>query len=181
VQYRDVFWRIAKSSNEVDYNKYVKEMQELDPTAWQFLENKNPRHFCRLFFKPNAKCDSVDNNMAEIFNAFIIEVRFKPIKTMLEEIFESIMTTVASRKAIAYNLQQQTCPAILKKLDKAKESSRWWQARRASNGMYKVKHGTNGFVVNMYAKTCTCKVWELSGIPCTHALAVMREEQINPI
>ena len=33
----------------------------------------------------------------------------------------------------------------------------------------------------MYAKTCTCRVWELSGIPCAHALAVMREEQINHI
>ena len=42
--------------------------------------------------------------MIEIFNAFIIEAIFKPIKTMLEENFESIMTKVASRKAVANNL-----------------------------------------------------------------------------
>ena len=33
LQYRDIFWRIVKSSNKVDYNKYIKEMQELDITA----------------------------------------------------------------------------------------------------------------------------------------------------
>jgi len=102
--YRDVFWRIAKSSNEVDYNKYIKEMQQLDDSAWQFLENKGPRHFCRLFFKSYAKCDSVDNNMAEIFNAFIIEERFMPIWTMLDAIFKKVMTRVASRKQMSDHL-----------------------------------------------------------------------------
>ncbi|KAJ8436505.1 hypothetical protein Cgig2_003203 [Carnegiea gigantea] len=33
LQYRDIFWRIAKPSNKVDYNKYIKEIQELDITA----------------------------------------------------------------------------------------------------------------------------------------------------
>ena len=156
-------------------------MQQLDLHAWQFLERKNPKHFCRLFFNSNSKCDSVDNNIAEIFNASIIEERFKPIKTMLEEIFELVMIRVASRKIMAQNLQQDVCPAILKKLEKAKNQCRFWQASRAGRGMHKVKHGTEGFVVDMHAKTCTCRAWELSGIPCAQALAVIREEQINPI
>ena len=104
VQYRDMFWKLAKSSNEVDYAKYVKEIKELDLTAWKFLEKKDPKHFCRFFFKATAKCDSVDNNMAEIFNGSIIEARFRPIITMLEDIFESIMARVASRKTIAQSL-----------------------------------------------------------------------------
>ena len=76
-------------------------MQDLDIGAWRLLENKDPTHFCRVFFKEYARCDSVDNNMAEIFNAFIIEHRFKPIVTMLEDIFPSIIRKVASKKKIA--------------------------------------------------------------------------------
>ncbi|KAJ8436694.1 hypothetical protein Cgig2_025524 [Carnegiea gigantea] len=38
-----------------------------------------PYSFERVFFKGYAKCDSINNNMAEIFNAFIIEHRFKPM------------------------------------------------------------------------------------------------------
>jgi len=179
LQYRDIFWRIVKSSNKVDYNKYIKEMQELDIAAWQFLENKGPKHFCRLFFQAYAKCDSVDNNMDEIFNAFILVERFMPIWTMLDTIFKKVMTRVAFRKQMADHLHQDICPMILKKLEKAKDLCRWWHTSRGGNGMYSVTHGSQGFVVDMLAKTCTCKVWELSGIPCYHALAVMREENMD--
>ena len=93
-----MFWKLAKSSNEVDYAKYVKEIKELDLTAWKFLEKKDPKHFCRFFFKATVKCDSIDNNMAKMFNGSTVEARFKPIITMLEDIFEFIMTRVASRR-----------------------------------------------------------------------------------
>ena len=69
----------------------------MDVHAWQFLERKDSKHFCRLFFKPYAKCDSVNNNMAKIFNAFIIEERFKPIWTILDEIFKKVMSRVLLR------------------------------------------------------------------------------------
>ena len=100
LQYRDVFRRSIKSSNKVDYNKNIKHMKELDVGAWEFLEKKDPKHFCRLFFKAYAKCDSVNNNMAEIFNAFIIDHRIKPMVTMLEDIFRSIMTMLHRRRRL---------------------------------------------------------------------------------
>ena len=115
-----MFWKIAKSSNEVHYNKHVQEMQDLDIGAWRLLENKDSTYFCRVFFKEYVKCDSVDNNMVEIFNAFIIEHRFKPIVTMLEDIFRIIMTRVASKKKIAYHLDLSICPIILKKIEMEK-------------------------------------------------------------
>ena len=46
--------------------------------------------------------------------------------------------------------------------------------------MYNVKHGSEGFVVDIFNKTCRYGAWLLSGIPYCHALAVMRDEKINP-
>ena len=88
--HRDMFWRSAKSSDEVDYNKHIKHMKELNVGAWELLEKKDPKHFCWLFLKAYAKCDSVNNNMAKIFSAFIIEERFIAIWTMLDNIFNKI-------------------------------------------------------------------------------------------
>uniref|UniRef100_A0A7C9E3S3 SWIM-type domain-containing protein n=1 Tax=Opuntia streptacantha TaxID=393608 RepID=A0A7C9E3S3_OPUST len=116
--------------------------------------------------------------MAVIFNAFIIEERFKPIWTMLDEIFKKVMSRVASKKQIADHLQQDICLVILKKLEKAKDICRWWQVSRAGCGMYSVNNESDSFVVDIVAKTCNA--WELSGIPCHHALVVMREEKMNP-
>jgi len=77
----------------------MKEMQDLDVKAWKFLIKKDPRYFYRLYFSTYAKCDSVDNNMAEIFNGSIVEVRYLPIVSMLKEIFKTIMKRVAQRKS----------------------------------------------------------------------------------
>ncbi|KAJ8428414.1 hypothetical protein Cgig2_024560 [Carnegiea gigantea] len=56
----------------------------------------------------------------------------------------------------------------------------WWHASREENGMYSVTHGSEGFVVDIVETICTCNAWTLSGIPCHHALAVMRDENMEP-
>ena len=61
--FREVFWKIAKSTNEVHFKKHMKEIQDLDAKAWEFLEKNDPRHFYSLHFKLHAKYDSIDNNM----------------------------------------------------------------------------------------------------------------------
>ena len=63
---------------------------------------------------------------------------------------------------------------------KGENQSRWWQASPGGNGMYDVKHGSEGFVVDILEKTCTCGAWLCSGIPCFYALTVMREKKLNP-
>ena len=68
MKYKELFWRICKSAHEVEYNQNVNHMKTFDVGAWEFLERKNPKHFCRLFFQTEVKSDSVDNNMAEVFN-----------------------------------------------------------------------------------------------------------------
>ena len=108
-----------------------------------------------------------------------MQARFKPIISMLEDIFTSVMCRVGKKHDLSKNLDRQICPRIMRKLQKLKDNSRFWQARAAGNGKYSVFHGFKGYVVSIVDKTCTCRVWELSGIPCVHAIAVMREEMHN--
>ena len=65
---------IAKSTTLVDFEENMKLIKEHDPGAWDFLVKKKPQQWCRCFFSSSPKCDSADNNMAEVFNASIIEV-----------------------------------------------------------------------------------------------------------
>ena len=74
MQLRRFFWIVAKSTTLFDFEKNMKLMKDLDSGAWDFLLKKNPQQLCQCFFSCSYICDSVDNNMAEMFNAFIIEV-----------------------------------------------------------------------------------------------------------
>ena len=41
--------------------------------------------------------------------------------------------------------------------------------------------GAESFVVDLRAKDCTCRGFELSGIPCPHALSCIWASGLNPV
>ena len=79
-----------------------------------------------LHFNTHAKCDSVDNNMSKIFNGTIIEARFKPILSMLKEIYNKTIERVDIRKEWVARLKQAVARRIISKIEKGKTKVRWW-------------------------------------------------------
>jgi hypothetical protein len=72
------------------------------------------------------------------------------------------------------------CPKIKKKLDKFTEWSVGAFVQRATNGLFHVRSAKfeKEYVVDFPTRTCTCNRWQLSGIPCHHAIACGREDRI---
>lgn len=52
--------------------------------AIEEMLKKNPKHWCKVFFRHEVKYDVVDNNMSECFNATILEARHRSIVSMTE-------------------------------------------------------------------------------------------------
>ena len=52
----------------------------------------------------------------------------------------------------------------------------------AAKGLYHVRtmEFEKEFVVDFSKRTCTCKRWQLSGIPCHHAIACCRTHRVDP-
>ena len=67
--------------------------------------------------KLGSNCDSVDNNLCESFNKWIVEARFFPIITMLEAIRRKVMVRIQEQKSKAERLNWGICPNIKKKLN----------------------------------------------------------------
>ena len=51
---------------------------------------------------------------------------------------------------------------------------------RSTNGMYEVKLGWCTYRVSLERRTCTCKKFEICGIPCEHAYGVMLQKKLAP-
>ncbi|KAG5568369.1 hypothetical protein H5410_064612 [Solanum commersonii] len=80
----------------------------------------------------------VDNNFIESFNAWILEARHMPIIKMLEEIRVKVMRRLVSNEAkVEFN----------------------------GDFGYEVTKGDNRHTINLKDKRCTCRSWDLSGIP----------------
>ncbi|CAN1245466.1 hypothetical protein LINGRAPRIM_LOCUS2962 [Linum grandiflorum] len=63
------------------------------------------------------------------------------------------------------------CPRIVNRLEKTKYACRLCTVTPSMNQTFEVGVEDGGYVVNLATKSCTCGYWDLSGIPCLHAVS----------
>ncbi|GJT11325.1 hypothetical protein Tco_0858367 [Tanacetum coccineum] len=123
------------------------------------------------FFQMDRSCAAFENGISESYHSAIGIARTKPIISMLEEIRVYLMQRIVAMNQKAVNLNDIICPAIRKELEKLKKYQRYWQVVPCGQQLFEVRKADEGFGVNLNTKTCTCKRWNLSGMPCIHAVA----------
>lgn len=111
------------------------------------------------------------NNIAETFNAYIIRARSKHIIYMLEDIMCALLSRLYEKRQMFEGSGDDICPRIRKKLEKEKEHAKDCHVLPSTYCTFQVKHELEDLTVNLEVGTCTCRKWDLSGIPCSHAIA----------
>ncbi|KAH0693942.1 hypothetical protein KY285_021039 [Solanum tuberosum] len=101
VEERKRFWACARSTFEAELRKNLDKLAQLGKDISNDLANFNPNRWYKAQFRTSSKCDSVDNNMAESFNAWVLGARHKTIISMLEEIRKKGLKWIPCAHAIA--------------------------------------------------------------------------------
>lgn len=72
------------------------------------------------------------------------------------------------------------CPKIRKRLEHLK-SLKGWISRYCGNGAFEIVGSYNQYKVKLEEKTCGRRKWELSGIPCVHAICEYNHLHMEPM
>ena len=127
---------------------------------------------------------SADHFLSVFFclDSYILDAREMAVLSMLENIFYKIMHRMMSkqREAVEKWTGNTVCPKILKKLEKNTEYAANCHVSGAGQELFRVQSGNSSYTVDLCLHTCDCKRWQLSGVPCGHAIACSREERIDP-
>ncbi|KAL5727700.1 hypothetical protein ACHQM5_000865 [Ranunculus cassubicifolius] len=183
-QLKQKFWAAAKSGTTQEFEYNIGQIQEISEAAATYLIGKHPEAWCRAFFSYNSSCEAVDNNMAETFNSTIIEARGKPIIDMFEELRMYAIRRMQRKRHDMARWQDELCPKARLKLEKAKEDHCSWEVLHLGEDKFEVSSGKQRFIVsldlNQKTGECTCRQWNLSGMPCRHSVAAILYMQDNP-
>ncbi|XP_071699784.1 uncharacterized protein [Rutidosis leptorrhynchoides] len=148
-----------------------------------------PHQWARSHFTWRAVSDVLLSNMCEVFNRWLIDARDKPIVTALEYIREYCMKRIVNvikkkSKCDVFPYPHATISdgplsiGAAKIFEKIKSEANKCIVLWGGNQKYQVSGpAINGqpaeqFVVDMETRTCACRKWELTGIPCKHAVEV---------
>ncbi|KAG6407872.1 hypothetical protein SASPL_130872 [Salvia splendens] len=206
-----------KNTNHMATSKSLSKVLKDRLLATPFIKYRDLKNLCKTEQKlkisltqarnirkrTTPKCDSVDNNMAETFNGWILDARCKPIISMLEDIrVQFVSCTVKGwsqkfRCSLVYRIYifeglsvHDTTPWTLYKKMSSKDEYgtitqtliKWQMVWNGDEG-YEVSNvydQDNRHIVNLKSSSCTCREWELTGIPCQHAVCVLHSEGLEP-
>ena len=120
------------------------------------------------------------NNLSESFNSMILEAKDKPIIAMLEWIKVRVMTRMYSKRSGIEKFTSDICPNIVQKLEQLKVDSKSFSVIPSGCYIYEVDNEYERHVVNLTRKCCTCRVWDLIGIPCKHDVVAIYKNLERP-
>ncbi|GKC93618.1 zinc finger, PMZ-type containing protein, partial [Tanacetum coccineum] len=126
------------------------------------------------------RCASFENGISESFNGQILSARGKPIITMLEDIRVYIMQRNWQMNKKASECNDRITTLIRKHLEELKTKQRKWQVLASGYHVFEVRKRDEAFRVNLISNTCDCRPWNLSGVPCVHAVAAFLHVKLNP-
>ncbi|KAL4320047.1 hypothetical protein GQ457_18G015050 [Hibiscus cannabinus] len=167
---KDYLWAAARASYVGEFNYWMDKIENTCDSAYKWLKEKPAEEWSRSHFRTFSKCDMLLNNLCESFNNVLLDVRDKPILTMLEEINSKLMRRVYKQRDAMRRFDGQICPKIQKKLDKLKIESFKCIPDWSGGQTFQVRCPLTQFVVDMAERTCSCRRWQLTGLPCSHAI-----------
>jgi hypothetical protein len=173
---KDKLWAAASAYTEFEFDAHMAELKKLSPPAYEYLSKIPVATWSRSKFTKNPKSDLIVNNLSECFNSYILDVRDKPILTMIDTIRRKLMRRFQVNRASIAKMSGKLCPKIQVKVDKAGVKASECLLLYAGEGKYEVNYRQQKFVVNLREKTCGCKKWDITGIPCHHAISAILHE-----
>ncbi|KAL0332737.1 UNVERIFIED_CONTAM: hypothetical protein Scaly_2175200 [Sesamum calycinum] len=180
--YKNALWKAARASTVGEFKLRMEEMKQLNQDAFDWFNDKPPTEWSKSHFNEFPKCDILLNNCCESFNGNIMDARDKPILTMLEWIREYLMRRLQENREKASKKWKDTlCPKIKKLLQKNVDKIGDCIPIKANDRHYQIScYDGNQYSVDLEMRTCTCRIWQLSGIPCKHACSAIFNQNLQP-
>jgi len=169
-------WAAAKSFTTDKYNYHIGKIEEKSPDALDWLDENHPYIWTRSKFSEDSKVDYINNNLSECFNSWVSKTKDQHIVDMHDKIRQMIISKFVLRKKIATTMQGRIIPNVIKDLNAKSKTIKDHEVLICGAGTAEVTVSTVRHAINLEDKTCSCRAWQVTGKPCTHALAVIAKQ-----
>ncbi|KAF7840310.1 hypothetical protein G2W53_002608 [Senna tora] len=155
LELKKAMWDCAYATNVQQFQRCMQNVKAISESAWSWLDRLDPK----------------------------VWYRSKPILTLAEEIRCKIMRKICKEREKMLRYHGPITPKVQDKLERDKKASRFWTPQWAGDPegvRYEVQCSPNKYDVNLVARTCSCMEFDLTGIPCVHAIAAIGWNNLKP-
>ncbi|WOL08447.1 hypothetical protein Cni_G17200 [Canna indica] len=173
-QLKKLMWWCAWSCYEEEFKDMLRQMGKLSETAVRDLLHYPVEKWCRSYFDTICKNGMVDNNFVESFNSWILEARHKAIIGMLEDIRIKVMNRLKKNEDKVGTWKDEFSPDCMLLYHDFRDIAHGCTVEFNGDSGFEVTKGEDRHTVSLHSKRCTCRAWDLFGIPCPHAIKAIQ-------
>ncbi|KAM6590477.1 hypothetical protein CsatA_013082 [Cannabis sativa] len=120
------------------------------------------------------------SNISESLNAANLAARELPITTLLECLRALVQQWTHTNRTKAHNTFTKLSPTGEDILLKNYTYSLNLEVKATTDYLFEVTRMKESWEVDLEKRTCTCNMFQIDEMPCGHAVAVMREMNMDP-
>ncbi|XP_022959327.1 uncharacterized protein LOC111460335 isoform X2 [Cucurbita moschata] len=165
------FYAAAFASKLEDFQRCAESIKGISPDAYNWIIQSEPEHWANAFFG-GARYNHITSNFGQKFYCSISEAHELPITQMIDVLRGKMMETIYRRRVESDQWMTKLTPANEEKLQKEISIARSFQVSLSRGSTFEVR-GESVDIVDIDHWDCSCKGWQLTGLPCCHAIAVI--------
>jgi hypothetical protein len=164
------FTRAAQACSIDDFNASIESIRNISTEAADWIIASKPEHWSDALFR-GCRYDHFSSNIVDVFNNWIPTKKEGSMVLMVDALRIKIMETIEARREACKSWEGPLTPSMDYKAQDEMSKAGKLTVLCSSETVFEVRGG-GIFVVNLANWECTCRRWQLSGLPCMHAVAV---------
>lgn len=166
-----LLWKAAYATSALGFKDKMAELEEVSPEAGKWLQQYPPSRWALIYFE-GTRYGHLSSNTDE-FNQWILEARELPITQVIEQIHGKLMAEFEARREKSKSWFSILAPSPEKHMIEAMNRASNYQVLRSDEVEFEVLSSERSDIVNIRSNSCSCRGWELCGLPCSHAIAAL--------
>ncbi|XP_078432308.1 uncharacterized protein LOC144703888 [Wolffia australiana] len=172
----DLLRSAAYAYRDSEFRLAMEKMRKISGEAAEWVIGSKPELWSNAFFK-GIRYNAMASNASETFNAWITKAaRKEPTVVQVVDLVRcKLMDTIYSRREAANTWTEILTPSMNRKLRQESAEAADLEVASSGGSVFEVARpgDAQSQTVDVAAWECSCRKWQIGGIPCEHALAVI--------
>lgn len=168
----NLLWEAAHALTIIEFEAKILEIEEISQDAAYWIRRIPPRLWATAYFE-GTRFGHLTANIAEYMTTWIVEASGLPIIQMMEYIRRQLMTWFNERREASMQWTTILVPSAERRVSDAIECAHNYQVLRANEAEFEVISHEGSHIVDIRTRCCSCRGWQLCGLPCAHAVAAL--------
>ncbi|URE15561.1 PB1 [Musa troglodytarum] len=164
------FTRAAQACTMEEFNASVESIRNFSAEAAEWVMASKPENWSDAIFK-GSRYDHFSTNIVDSLSNWIPARKEPSVVQMIDAIRDKLAEVMEERRGSCNAWVGTLTPAMEQKLQTEMSKARKLNVLCSSDTVFEVRGNTIS-VVNIGSWECTCRRWQISGLPCVHAIAV---------